>query len=53
MNTFSKGDEEKGKQISSFMEGDEQLDQPKSQTRMGCCHAFVAYFLVVCHRHFG
>ena len=29
---------------SSLVKGDEQLDQPNSQTTMELCHASVAYF---------
>ena len=33
---------------SSVVEGDEQPDRANS---MECCHASVAYFLGVCHKH--
>ena len=36
---------------SSLVEGDEQLDQPNSQTCMEWCHASAAYIFLICHKH--
>ena len=36
---------------SSSVEGDEQMDWPKSQISMKCCHACDAEFVGVCHKH--
>ena len=36
---------------SSLVEGDEQLDQPNSQTTLELCHECVALFFWVEHKH--
>ena len=36
---------------SSLVEGDKQLDQPKSQTCLECCHACAALYILVRHKH--
>ena len=35
----------------SLVEGDEQMDWPKSQTSIKCCHACATYFFCFWYKH--